>query len=211
MKKMVSEDVHDFLNPEEVDPELSAIEAIEDDEFSEDENGEESIEIEKPVDKMRNIFRTEIATPEYSRPTFFLKLKDGRTFEGTPMAELSATEAFLFKIEGQLKKIKLADIQNFNLIEEPEEAVNEGYGEYRFSDYTADISNFIEATIPDWKFLIGEEDRELIDWLEENQDLWDLQSLFAAGVPSEDAAQNIIEELQEGENEEENNLSNDSI
>lgn len=207
MKKMVSEDIHDFLDeaidPEEIDPELSAIEAVEDDEFPEDENGEEYFEIENLMDKMRKLFRAEILTPEYSRPAFLLKLKDGREFEGTPMAELSATDAFLFKVEGQLKKIKLSDISKFELIEETEEVVNEGYGEYSFTDYLYDISNFIEASIPDWKsILAGEDEQPLVDWLEENQDLWDLQSLFAAGLPSEDVAIKILEEFQKEEEEE---------
>jgi hypothetical protein len=204
MKKMVSEDVHDFLDPEEVDPELSAIEAVEDDEFPEDENGEEYIEIENTMDQMKQIFRAEIATPEFSRSNLLLQLKDGRTIEGVPMAELSATDAFLFKVEGQLKKIKLADIKKIDLVEEPEEEiVNEGYGEYSFSDYLYDISNFIEASVPDWDSILGREDEQnLVEWLEENQDLWDLQSLFAAGVPSEDVAIKILEEFQPEEDEE---------
>jgi hypothetical protein len=203
MKKMVSEDVHDFLDPEEVDPELSAIEAV-DDEFPEDENGEEYIEIENTIDQMKKVFGAEIATPEFSRSNFILKLKDGRTIEGVPMAGLSSTDAFLFKIEGQLKKIKLADIKKIDLVEEPEEEiVNEGYGEYSFTDYLYDISNFIEASVPDWNtILAGEDDQNLVDWLEENQGLWDLQSLFAAGVPSDDVAIKILEEFQEEEEEE---------
>lgn len=206
MKKMVSEDVHDFMDPEEIDPELSAIEAVEDDKFPEDENGEEYIEVENTTDQMKKVFRAEVATPEFSRPNFILQLKDGRTIEGVPMAELSATDAFLFKIEGQLKKIKLADIKKIDLVEETEEVpeeVNEGYGEYSFSDYLYDISNFIEASVPDWKTLMAEEDeQELVDWLEQNQDLWDLEGSFAAGIPSDDVAIKILGEFQ-GEEEEE--------
>lgn len=200
MEKMVSENVHDFI--EEVDPELSAIEAVEDNEFSADENGEEYFEIENSVDELKKIFRSEIATPEFSRPNYILQIKDGRTIEGIPMAELSATDAFLFKIEGQLKKIRLEDIKNFSLVEEPEE-VNEGYGEYSFADYLYDISNFIETSVPDWNTLLaGEDDQNLVDWLEENQDLWDLQSSFAAGLPSEEVAIQILEEFrEEGEEE----------
>ena len=198
MKKMVFENVHNFL-----DPELSVIEVVEDDEFSENENGEEYIEIENSMDEMRKVFKSEIATPEFSRPNFILQLKDGRTLEGVPMAELSATDAFLFKIEGQLKKVKLEDIKKIDLAEEPEEIVNEGYGEYSFTDYLYDIANFIEASVPDWNtVLAGEEDQELVDWLEENQDLWDLQSSFAAGLPSEEVAIQILEEFrEEGEEE----------
>ncbi len=201
MKKMVSEDVHDFLDPEEVDPELSAIEAVEDDEFPEDENGEEYIEIENTMDQMKKAFRAEIASPEFSRVNFILQLKDGRTLEGVPMAELSATDAFLFKIEGQLKKIKLENIKKFDVVEESaEEEINESYGEYSFTDYLYDIANFIEANAPDWNTILsGEEDQELVDWLEENQGLWDLQSLFATGVPSDDVALQILKEFQEEE------------
>jgi len=133
MKKMVSEDIHDFLDPEEVDPELSAIEAVEDDDFPEDENGEEYIEIENPMDRMKKVFRAEIAAPEFSRITFLLDLKDGRSFEGTPMAELSSGD-FLFKVEGQIKKIKLSDILKFDTLveEEPQEEVNEKFSKAKF-------------------------------------------------------------------------------
>jgi hypothetical protein len=134
MKKMVSEDLHDFLEPEEMDPELSAIEAVEDDDFPEDENGEEYIELENPMDDMKKALRAEIAIPEYSRLPFILELKDGQTLEGVPMAELQAAEAFLFKIEGQIKKIKFSDILNFSMpeTEEAEEEIPEDYSKAKF-------------------------------------------------------------------------------
>lgn len=134
MNKMVSENINDFLtHDDEIDPELSAIEAIEDDEFPEDENGEEYIEVENPVDEMKKVFKAEIAIPEYSRSSFILELKDGRTLEGIPMAEFQAADAFLFKIEGQIKKLKLSDISNFSIIEEEtEEEISEDFSKARF-------------------------------------------------------------------------------
>jgi hypothetical protein len=201
MKKMVSENINDFIDPEEkVSPE--ELEGMPDEEFSEDENGEEYIEIENSIDQMKKIFRAEIAAPEFSRLSYLLKLKDGGEIESTPMAELSSGD-FLFKIEGQLKKIRLSDIQKFQLVEEElQESLLEDYGEYSFSDYLWDISNFIEANIPDWKNILdGEDEQNLVDWLEENQDLWDLRGLFATGISSDDIAIKILGEFQKKEEE----------
>jgi len=133
MKKMVSEDIHDFIDPEdEVTPE--ELEGFPDEEFQEDENGEEYIEVENSMDQMKKAFEAEIAIPEYSRISYLLKLKDGRQIEGTPMAELSSGDAFLFKVEGQLKKIKLADIQNAEEVfqEEESEEVSENFSRGKF-------------------------------------------------------------------------------
>lgn len=196
MKKMVSENIHDFINREEVDPELSAIEAIEDDEFSADENGEESIDYEVPTDEIIQTIRSEISISEYSRKSLSIMFKDGLVIDGVPMAELDSGD-FLFKIDGQIEKIRLNQIIGLDFTPDSEEIVNEGYGEYGFTDYLYDISNFIEASVPDWNIvLVREDDQNLVNWLEENQDLWDLQSLFAAGVSSEDVALQILEESQ---------------
>jgi hypothetical protein len=134
MKNVVSENISDFLNRFEDEPisdipdsEVEGLEDIEAAEFPEDE-----IEVENSTDQMINAFRTRILIPEFNRKNYLLKFKDGREIEGTPMAELSSGD-FLFKVEGQLKKIKLSDISNFNdLEEEPEEEISEDFSEARF-------------------------------------------------------------------------------
>ena len=139
MKNVVSENINDFLNRFEDEPvsdmpdsEVEGLEDIEKAEFPEDANGEEYIEVENSTDQMINAFRTEIIIPEFNRKNYLLKFKDGREIEGTPMAELSSGD-FLFKVEGQLKKIKLSDILNFNTFEEEsEEEINEDFSEARF-------------------------------------------------------------------------------
>jgi hypothetical protein len=208
MKKMVSENVKDFLNFNDEPMKISDMENIENEEvvYPEDEEGEEYIEVENTMDQMRKIFKNEIESPEYSRSSFILIFKDGKILKGTPMAELSY-DAFLFKVEGQLKKIKIPDLLKFSYVQESKEEVNESFdGEYPFSDYMLEIANYIKTELPNWDLLVGEEDteRDVIDWLEENQDLWDLQDLYAAGYPAEDAAQKIMVEFQiESEEEEE--------
>jgi len=131
MKNVVSENINDFLNRFEDEPvsdipdsEIEGLEDIEAAEFPEDANGEEYIEVENSTDQMINAFRTEIIIPEFNRKNYLLKFKDGREIEGTPMAELSSGD-FLFKVEGQLKKIKLSDILNFNAFEEESEEIEE--------------------------------------------------------------------------------------
>lgn len=203
MKKMVSENVHDFMNQEEVDPELSAIEAVDDDEFSADEDGEEYIDYEIPTDEIIQTIRSEITIPEYSRKSLSIMLKNEPSLiDGVPMAELESGD-FLFKIDGQIKKIKLNQILELDFTSDYEEDVNEGFGngdedeEYNFDDYMRDVTNYIKNEVPNWDILLGEESLDLIDWLEENQDLWDLQDLFTTGVIAEDAAVKIIEDFQE--------------
>lgn len=148
---MVSEDIHDFIDPEdEVTPE--ELEGFPDPEFSEDENGEEYIEVENSMDQIQKFFRTEISIPEYSRISYLLKFKDGREVEGVPMAELSTGDAFLFKVEGQLKKIKLADLQNVEeVFQEESEEVSEDFSRGKFvlesdeEEYYADEEDFEDS------------------------------------------------------------------
>ena len=201
---MVSEDVHDFLNPEKIDLDLSVIKDLGDESLKNNDE-EPYIEIENTIDQMKKIFRTEIASPEFSRGIFTLQLNDGRTLEGTPMAELSTGNAFLFKINGHIQKIKLPNIREFDLAEEIEKSksereLDEEYNGYNFIDYLYDISDFIESHILD-RGLVGEEDQELVGWLEENQDSWDLQNLFVTGVPSNEIALQILKEFQYDEEE----------
>lgn len=146
MKKAVSENINDFLHEQEYefDAELSDVEPIEDVDFSEEEDGEEYIEIESTMDKMRKVFGNELKTPEYSRLTFLLKLKDGSKIEGVPMAELPSGDAFLFKIDGQIKKIKLENIYNFSVMEE-EEIVNEDFSGGPFEELKAAMQDLAGA------------------------------------------------------------------
>ena len=74
MKKAVSENINDFLHEQEYefDAELSDVEPIEDVDFSEEEDGEEYIEIESTMDKMRKVFGNELILFLYSRLTFLL-------------------------------------------------------------------------------------------------------------------------------------------
>ena len=130
---MVSENINDFINHYDDNgsevpsiEDIEELENIEDEEFPEDEEGDEYIEVENSIDQMRIAFKAEIAAPEYSRVSVLLKLKNGEILEGVPMAELSSGD-FLFKIEGQIKKIKLAEILNFEVSGETEEDLEESY------------------------------------------------------------------------------------
>jgi hypothetical protein len=202
-KQIVSEDFGNFLR-EELEPEIvgNSEEDIPIDISGMPDMEEDDMEDRK--DEIRRILKNELLIPEFSRETLLFKLKNSSEVEGVPMAELFSSDSFVVKIQGKNQKIKVEDILDINQIfEEPEEIVNEGYGEYNFADYLYDISNFIEASVPDWNtVLAGEDDQNLVNWLEENQDLWDLQSLFSAGVPSEDAALQILEEFQAANEEE---------
>jgi hypothetical protein len=147
MKKAVSENINDFLHEQEYefDAELSDVEPIEDVDFSEEEDGEEYIEIESTMDKMRKVFGNELKTPEYSRLSYLLKLKDGSKIEGVPMAELPSGDAFLFKINGQIKKIKLENIYNFSAIDLEEEIVNEDFSGGPFEELKAAMQDLAGA------------------------------------------------------------------
>jgi hypothetical protein len=186
MKNMVSENVHDFMNPEE-DPELSAIEAVEDDEFTTGESGEEDIDYEIPEDEIIQTIRSELNIPEYSRKSLSVMLKDGLVIDGIPMGELNSGD-FLFKIDGQIKKIRLNQILGLDFTPELEEEINENFdSEYTFSDYIQEIADYIKTEV-----YLGEDDQDLIDYIKENQDLWDLQNLFDTGVSSEKVAIQIL-------------------
>jgi hypothetical protein len=163
MGKMVSEDIHDFLDPGEIDPDLLTMD-MGNDNFLEDENGEEYIEMENTTDQMKKVFRTEIAIPEYSRSTYLLELKDKKSFEGTPMAELSSTNAFLFKIDGQLKKIKLADIVKFKILDgEESEEIIESFSKAKFISESIESKNYAEEFLIDYPEDFTEED--LVSWV----------------------------------------------
>jgi hypothetical protein len=118
--KMVSEKLKDFLNEFEQDDDTALF--VSDSDFINtddiDDNVEE-IEIENNIDEMIKLFANELIAPEFLRLSFILKLKTG-TIEAVPMAQLSG-EAFLFKVEGQLKKIKISDILGVQSDEEEEE------------------------------------------------------------------------------------------
>ena len=213
-KKMVSESINDFLNYEEdlvpnedFEEEIEDVEyteKIEDADFPEDEDGEEYIEVENRLDEMDRDFNRQIELPEFSRTPFAIKLIDGREFEGVPMARLNAAQAFLFKIDGQIKKIKAEDIARYEVAVREEEPISESLipGEYTFTDYMFEIADAIKTDVSDWEFLVDKTDeQDLIDWLEENQDLWNLQALFQAGVSADDAANKIILDLQDDEEE----------
>lgn len=129
MGKAVFEDIDDFIKNDEFDAELSTDNAIEDVEFPEEE--EEGIEIESDMDRIKKIFRNELRTPEYGRMFYELKMRDGSKIEGVPMAELPSGDAFLFKINGQIKKIKL---ENINKISAVEEEINESLSENPFEE-----------------------------------------------------------------------------
>jgi hypothetical protein len=119
------------------------------------------------------------------------------------MAELFSSDSFVVKVQGKNQKIKVEDIQDVDQVLESEE-VNEEMtaSEYSFTDYMFEIADFIKTEVPDWDILIGDEEIDLIDWLEKNQDLWDLQSLYSAGVTAEDASTQIMQEIQAVEEEE---------
>lgn len=214
MKKMVSESVNDFLNYEEdivpnddssdENMDVEYEENIEDVDFPEDEEGEEYIEVENGLDEMNRDFNRQIELPEYTRTPFIIKLKDKREIEGVPMAKLSSGQGFLFKIEGQIKKIRVEDIARYQMVIKEEEPISESLipGEYTFTDYMFEIADAIKTDVPDWEFLVNKEDeQDLIDWIEENQDLWDLELQFKSGISADDAANKIILDLQDRDNE----------
>ena len=128
---MVSESVNDFLNHDEpvediIDAEdLEGIEDIENADLPEEE-----LEVEDMSDELAQSFRAELSIPEFNRLSFFIKLQSGEEFEAVPMAEMSGSKAFLFKIGDQIKKINLSNIVDSQEIigdEFEEEEVNENF------------------------------------------------------------------------------------
>jgi hypothetical protein len=139
-------------------------------------------------DELIKMFRNELLIPEFSRTPFKI-ISNGEEAEGIPMAELSTGDAFLFKINGQIKKIKLSDIS----INEAKRINGEDIEtSYDFSDYLSEISDFIKEKNPDWEVILEDDDIDLIDWLERNQELWDLQFHFEEGTPAEEVAKRFM-------------------
>ena len=204
MKRIVSEDFGDFLK-EELNPEEIGVE-IDPDDASIDISGmpdmeEEEVVTEDQKDEIKRILKNELSIPEFSRETIIFKLKRGEEIQGIPMAEFPSGNTFVIKVEGKNQKIKIEDIVD---IDQVFESVNEEItsDKFSFTDYMFAISDFIKTEVPDWDILIGEEETDLIDWIEKNQDLWDLQSLYEAGITPEDASIQIMEEIQAIEEEE---------
>jgi hypothetical protein len=204
MKQIVSEDFGDFLK-EELNPEIvgDSEEDIPIDISGMPDMQEDEVAIEDRKDEIRRILKNELLIPEFSRETLLFKLKNSTEIEGVPMAELFSSDSFVVKVQGKNQKIKVEDIQDVDQVLESEE-VNEEMtaSEYSFTDYMFEIADFIKTEVPDWDILIGDEEIDLIDWLEKNQDLWDLQSLYSAGVTAEDASTQIMQEIQAVEEEE---------
>lgn len=202
MKQIVSEDFGNFLK-EELSPEIvgDPEEDIPIDITGMPDMEEDEVNIEDRKDEIRRILKNELLIPEFSREPLLFKLRNSTEIEGVPMAELFSSDSFVVKVQGKNQKIKVEDIQD---IEQAFEEVNEEMTsqEYSFTDYMFEIADFIKTEVPDWDILIGDEEIDLIDWLEKNQDLWDLQSLYAAGVTAEDASTQIMQEIQAVEEEE---------
>ena len=204
--QIVSEDFGDFLK-EELDIEDSFNDTDCIDTSGMPDLEEDEVTMEDRKDKIRQILKNELNSPEFLRDTFIFKIKNiPGEIQGIPLGEFPSSDAFIFKINGQIKKIKLEDITS-DLRSNIEESIHEeiNLSDANLKTYINEISNHIKIVVSDWEWLIGEEDyrKDLADWLEENQDLWDFKSSMVAEVSTEDMAHQIIEELQSGEDEEE--------
>ena len=89
-----------------------------DSEFDVDMEGPESVEDVNIQDddevlqfqgKLKKILKNELATPEFNRGYVTFKIRTtGEVVDAVPMSELK--DAFLFKIDGKLRKVKLTDM-----------------------------------------------------------------------------------------------------
>jgi hypothetical protein len=185
MTKLVSENFEDFLNENEInehhlDSELESeedIDVIEDvmPEDMADTESEEEIEYFNDLDELKKYLHNELVVPEYSRTPLTCRIPGQGEMEGIPMAELSNGEAFLFKINGQIKKVKIQDILiNENLNEEFSR-------DESFDNYLEEVTNLIKMDVPEWE----DNDPDFIDWIRDS---------FMKGVSAEESANMVIQD-----------------
>jgi hypothetical protein len=131
MKKMfVDESLNEFAKKrgrprkiKEIDPEQERddwYEASDEDEFDADEVGPEQIEDIELEDEVTDIalvkkitktLDNELQIPEFSRGILKFKVRStGENIKGSPMAKMSGGEAYLFKTQNGMKKIRVDDM-----------------------------------------------------------------------------------------------------